>query len=145
MEDCIFCKIIKGEISAEKFYEDDDVIAFLDINPNIQGHALIVPKKHFPNLLKTPDSELAKMISKAKYLGAKIIKALEAQGFNLGVNTGEAAGQVIQHVHFHIIPRYPGDGLVHWQAKKTSPKELKKIAEKIKSTIAKERKSKRAK
>lgn len=137
MRDCIFCKIINGKIPAEKLYEDKDTFIFLDINPNTPGHSLIISKKHFRDFLDTPDDVLCKMTVITKKFTPKIIKSLGAEGFNIGVNTGKVAGQVVEHVHFHIIPRFSGDGLVHWRAQKTSPEKLKKIAEKIRKETVK--------
>ena len=103
---CVFCEIIKGNIPSAKVYEDDEVLAILDISQTTRGHTLVLPRKHYANLLEIPDEELSAMIVKVKAIAAKEVKALSAKGFNLLVNTGEAAGQSVQHLHFHIIPRY---------------------------------------
>lgn len=136
MQNCIFCKIVKGEIPATKIYENDKIVAFLDIAPVNPGHALVVSKKHFENLLSTPNEILAEMILKSKIIAKAIVDGLGIKGFNLAINNGKVAGQVVFHVHFHIIPRYEGDGRALWLGKKTNLKELEKIAKKIRKAIA---------
>lgn len=132
MKDCIFCKIIRGEIPATKVYENDEIIAFLDIMPVNPGHTLVISKEHYENLLSTPEDILCEMISKAKLIAKAVVSGMGAGGFNLGVNNGKVAGQIVPHIHFHIMPRYPEDGRVLWLGKKSDPKELEKIAQKIK-------------
>lgn len=109
--DCIFCKIIRGESPAFKLYEDDFCICILDVNPLSHGHSLIIPKSHFPSLDATPPSVVAAMCSKVPFLGIAIKKATGCDSFNMLVNNGRAAGQVIFHTHIHIIPRKPYDSL----------------------------------
>jgi histidine triad (HIT) family protein len=135
MSDCIFCKIIKGEILAAKIYENDKIIAFLDIAPVNPGHTLVVSKEHYENLLSTPEEILCEMISKVKSVAKAVISGMDAEGFNLGVNNGKVAGQIIPHLHFHIMPRYTGDGRKLWLGEKSNPKELEKIAQKIKNSL----------
>lgn len=134
--DCLFCKIIERKIPSNIVYEDDSVIAFLDIYPNNPGHTLVVPKKHFEDLLETPDEVIAKTLKVIKFLGGKIMKAVNADGFNIGVNTKPAAGQVIFHTHFHIIPRFNDDGLKHWAQKQISEVEMQRIKDAIKAKLA---------
>lgn len=128
---CIFCKIIAGEIPCDKIYEDTQVIAFLDIHPNNPGHALIVPKEHFENLLETPAHVAEALMVAVQLLAPRITAAVKATGFNVGINTGASSGQMVMHTHVHIIPRFEGDGLVHWPTKEMSGDELKVISEKI--------------
>jgi len=104
--ECIFCKIVRGEVSAFKVYENESVLAFLDINPRSYGHTLVIPKKHYETLDLLPDEETAMLFAAVKNIAAMLLKKLGACGFNLVVNNGKAAGQVIPHVHVHIIPRY---------------------------------------
>ncbi len=110
-KDCIFCKIIRGEILSEKVYEDDNFIGILDIHPKAEGHTLIIPKKHFGNLLDMPSTLSCELMDAVKSVALNLIKNKKAEGFNLIVNNGETAGQVVHHAHLHIIPRKAGDGL----------------------------------
>ena len=111
MEECIFCKIIKGEIPAKLIYEDKKVIAFLDRNQVNKGHSLVVSKKHHKNFLVTPKNEFSDLMEVSKKVAKAQMKILGSEGFNLIVNTNKAAGQVVDHLHIHVIPRHEGDGL----------------------------------
>jgi histidine triad (HIT) family protein len=111
MENCVFCKIVKGEIPATKLYEDELTLSFLDINPASKGHSLVIPKKHYPTMLDIPEMELAELIKAVQKIGAAAMKATKADGFNIIQNNKEAAGQVVQHLHFHVVPRFKNDGL----------------------------------
>lgn len=135
MDDCIFCKIVAGDVPCLKVYEDDKVMAFLDITPVSLGHTLIVPKKHAENLLETPDGDLVAIICSVKSIGRAAKEATGADGFNLGVNTGKAAGQVVMHTHFHVMPRTEGDGLRHWPKIQPSPEEMGEVADRIRSLL----------
>jgi histidine triad (HIT) family protein len=136
MENCIFCKIVAGEIPANKIFEDDDFIAFLDIKPNNLGHSLLVPKIHCKNIFDMPDEILAKLGKHIQIIAQAVLKGTEAKGINIGMNNGETAGQLIGHAHIHIIPRFPQDGLIHWSAKDgITQEELSKAAEAIKAFI----------
>ncbi|MBI4017114.1 MAG: HIT family protein [Candidatus Aenigmarchaeota archaeon] len=114
MTDCIFCKIVKGEVQCEKVYEDEYVLAFLDISPVSTGHTLVVPKVHYEDLTRTPHEVACKCVDVIKKLAPAIISATGSEGFNIGLNNGKAAGQVVFHTHFHIIPRITNDELVRW-------------------------------
>ena len=103
---CIFCKIISKEIPSSIVYEDADVLAILDLAQTTLGHTLVMPKKHYANILEIPDDELAHLMSIVKMLAKRISDKLGAKGFNLLVNTNEVAGQTVMHLHVHIIPRY---------------------------------------
>ena len=103
---CIFCKIINKEIPSSIIYEDADVLAILDLAQTTLGHTLVMPKKHYANILEIPDDELAHLMSIVKMLAKRISDKLGAKGFNLLVNTNEVAGQTVMHLHVHIIPRY---------------------------------------
>ncbi|NQU99681.1 MAG: HIT family protein [Parcubacteria group bacterium] len=135
MIDCLFCKITKGEIPSTKIYEDEKFLAFLDINPVNVGHTLIIPKEHYEDAASTPDEVLSELIVRGKKIGKALIEGLGAEGFNLTTNNGKAAGQVIPHVHFHIIPRKSDDGLVHWRPKKYKDGEEEEVAGKIKGVL----------
>ena len=111
MEKDIFCKIIDGEIPCHKLYEDDDVLAFLDISQVTKGHTLVVSKKHYDNFLSTPKAEMHKVMDVAQMIGQVAIKFLGAKGVNILTNCYETAGQSVMHFHVHVIPRYEdGDG-----------------------------------
>lgn len=103
---CIFCAIAAGEIPSFKVYEDDLVVAYLDINPFAEGHTLVIPKAHSEGLLDTDDATLAAVIARVKKVAAHLKAALPCDGFNILQNNGEAAGQTVKHIHFHIVPRY---------------------------------------
>lgn len=134
--DCLFCKIIQGEIPAAKIYEDDNVLAFLDINPVNPGHTLIVPKIHSDGLLDADDQVLGQMIVVTKKVAEAILQGLEYEAFNLEQNNGSIAGQVIPHLHWHIVPRTAEDGLKHWPGKEYAEGQAAEIADKIKSQLA---------
>jgi len=109
-EECVFCKIVKGEIPVEKIYESENFLCFPDANPKVEGHCLIVSKKHFVNIMDLPDtlgSELAEVIKKV----AEIKLRGGGEGFNLVMNNFPAAGQQVMHAHLHILPRKEKDGL----------------------------------
>lgn len=110
MENCVFCKIIKGEIPAAIVYEDDFFIGFLDINPRSEGHTLIIPKIHTETLLDLPEEFASKLGLVIKGIALELVRILDAKGFNVLSNNGESAGQVVRHLHFHIIPRYEEKG-----------------------------------
>lgn len=107
---CIFCKIAKGIIPAHKVYEDKNVFAFLDVNPHAKGHTVVIPKKHGFSALDFNDNDLKKMAVAIKKTMEIIKEKLHPDGFNVGWNDGSAAGQVVPHLHIHIMPRYNGDG-----------------------------------
>ena len=109
--DCIFCAIAAGEIPSFKVYEDDFALAYLDINPFAKGHTLVIPKVHSEGLLDASDETLSALVSRVKKVAAHIKDALGCDGFNILQNNGEAAGQTVKHIHFHIVPRWNGDPL----------------------------------
>src|SRR4030042_3616829 len=110
MQDCIFCKLVKGEIPSSKVYEDKDVLAFLDIGPVNKGHTLVIPKKHYETIWDVPDKVLGVMMIKSKEISKTIEKALKADGINIMISNRKSAGQLVPHAHIHLIPRYQGDG-----------------------------------
>ena len=103
---CVFCDIVDGKIPSKKVFENETLIAILDISQTTKGHTLIIPKKHFNNMLETDESILKEMISLSKTLGNKIVKNMNATGLNVLLNTNESAGQTVMHTHMHLIPRY---------------------------------------
>lgn len=132
MENCIFCKIIKKEIPADIIKENEQFIAIIDIQPINKGHLLAIPKKHSRNLSEIEEPELNNYLAFVKECAEQMKKALNCDGYNIGINNEKAAGQEVFHSHFHIIPRYNDDGLTSWPHKKYEEGEQKKYAEKIK-------------
>ncbi|WP_276871439.1 HIT family protein [Lactococcus taiwanensis] len=113
MEDCIFCKIIAGDIPSTKIYEDDDVVAFLDLTQTTKGHTLLVPKQHARNILAMRSEDAALLFSKVPLIANKLVHKLQAKGINILQNNEEIAGQTIFHTHVHLIPRYDdNDGFI---------------------------------
>ncbi len=111
MSDCIFCRIIAGEIPAARVYQDDAFLAFLDIRPINKGHVLIVPRAHVDRLTDLPDDVLARELPLAKRIASAVLAVTGATDFNLLNSNGTAAGQEVFHHHLHVIPRRPGDGM----------------------------------
>ena len=105
-KDCIFCKIVRGEIPSHKVYEDDDVLAFLDISQVTKGHTLVISKKHYDNFLSTPKEDMHKVMDVAQRIGQVQIMRLGAKGVNILTNVNKEAGQSVYHFHVHVIPRY---------------------------------------
>ena len=114
MENCIFCQIVAGEIPAKKIYEDEHYLAFLSVGPASPGHTIVIPKKHIATFAELESKAAADLMQVVQKLAIEIKAKLNADAFNLGLNNGEIAGQAIPHVHWHIIPRYKNDSLVHW-------------------------------
>lgn len=116
MDDCLFCKIIKGEIPCYKIYEDEHTIAFLDIsNDGIGGHTLVLPKNHTKNITTVSPDELSFVLSTIQKISRHYIENCGFDGVNVFNNCNECAGQSINHLHFHIIPRVNGDGVGPWK------------------------------
>lgn len=134
MSDCIFCQIISGAAPCHKLYEDDHVVAFLDIFPSVLGHTLVVPKKHSENVLGLDPHEAEAAIMAIQKIAPGIVKAVGAEGFNIGCNTGAAAGQVVHHTHFHILPRRSNDGKHMWGQMDPKP-DLPALADKIRTEL----------
>jgi histidine triad (HIT) family protein len=130
-KDCIFCKIVRGEIPCSKIHENKDFLAFLDIHPINKGHTLVIPKHHCKNLLDFPKSEETDLVEFTKKVAAAIVKGTGADGFNLGMNNGAAAGQVVMHAHLHVIPRFNDDGLHSWPHKEFAEGEMQEYQKKI--------------
>jgi histidine triad (HIT) family protein len=109
-EDCVFCHILDGEIPARVVYEDDNVLAFLDANPLSRGHTLVVPKAHHERIDDLPTADRNAVFETLGRLAPSVEAAVDADGVNVGMNDGKAAGQEVPHVHGHIVPRFEGDG-----------------------------------
>ena len=130
--DCIFCKIVRGEIPSKKIYEDKDTLAFLDINPANPGHTLVVPKKHSEDLTKSDEEDIAKVMRVVKNITANLKEKMDAIGVNVLQSNGKPAGQIIAHTHFHVIPRYPNDVVViSYQRVQLSDEQLEDIRKKL--------------
>ena len=108
---CVFCKIIDGSIPSKKVYEDDDILAILDISQATVGHTLVMPKKHYANILEIPADTYTKVMLKAKEIAEKLDKKLKPKGINILNNCGEVAGQTVMHYHVHVLPRYNDEEL----------------------------------
>lgn len=135
-DDCIFCKIAAGEIPSATVYEDDDFRAILDLGPAAKGHTLVIPKNHSDNLLSVDPDTAAKALNVVSKTANAIKEALGCDGINVVQNNGEAAGQTVMHLHFHIIPRYKNDSVnIGWQPMKPSNEELAATAELIKEKM----------
>ncbi len=134
--DCVFCKIIAGQIPCNKVYEDDGVLAFLDIQPVSDGHTLVIPKAHFETLHECPPDILAGASSCLGIIANAVVAATGAQAYNVLCNNGRAAGQLVKHVHFHVIPRISGDGVFgRWPAGEYAQGRAESIAASIRENI----------
>lgn len=131
----LFLKIISREIPANIIYENEKTLAFLDIHPNTKGHTLVIPKNYSKNLFDISEEDLIEVIKTAKFLAPKIVKAVGADGFNLYQNNEPAAGQVVMHTHFHIIPRFSDDELRSWPGKSATLEELTVLQKLIKDNL----------
>jgi len=135
MDDCIFCKIIKGEIPCAKIYEDDSVFVFVDIAPVNPGHVLVVPKKHSLDIMDMEDEDVKKVFLVAKKISKAVMEAMDADGINVGMNNRSAAGQLVMHSHVHVMPRLKDDGLKLFVGQKYEEGEIEKVKDKILSKL----------
>ena len=132
---CIFCKIVAGQVPCTKLYEDEDVLAFLDINPVTYGHTLVISKEHYSNFLSTPKTIMNKVMNVAQRIGQVQIEQLGAKGVNILINSYEAAGEVVPHFHVHVIPRYTAKDGFRLEFKELKDVNLPKVAEEIKDNL----------
>ena len=129
---CIFCKIVAGEIPCFKLTEDDETLAFMDINPVHDGHALIIPKAHYPTVFDTPPEAIAAAALTTRRIAQAVRAAVQPDGINLMQANGPGAGQSVGHFHFHVLPRRNGDGLlVNWTPKPGDHARIAEVAERI--------------
>lgn len=135
MADTIFTKIIRREIPANIVYEDDDTIAFLDVKPAVPGHTLVVPKKPVQNIFDADDETLAAVMRAVRKIAPAVRDAVGAHGVHVNSNHGEAAGQIVFHLHFHIIPRHDRSEFAFWPQNDYPKGDAAAIAEKIRSHI----------
>lgn len=134
-DDCLFCKIVAGDIPAQKVFEDEYSIAFMDINPVNPGHVLVVPKEHSDDITKMPDEAVGRLFRFVQHVAKGVREAVGAPGFNIGVNTGPAAGQVVFHMHVHVMPRFENDGHRRWEKKEVPEDEIVRVAESIRAIL----------
>jgi histidine triad (HIT) family protein len=132
---CVFCAIAAGEIPSFKVYEDEFALAFLDINPFSRGHTLVIPKVHFEGLLDIDGETLSALVGRVREVAARLVPALGCDGFNILQNNGEAAGQTVRHIHFHIVPRY-GSEPVTFESRQGDMAELAALAERLRTAFA---------
>lgn len=134
-ENCIFCKILAGEIPSTAVYEDDDFKAILDVNPAARGHVIILPKNHAANIYELPDEDASKIMVVAKKIATAIEKAYHCDGVNILQNNGEVAGQTVFHLHVHVIPRFKGDTVnIGWK-QGDMPEDLDAICKEIQAQL----------
>ena len=132
VKDCVFCRMAKGRIAVTKVYEDQVVLAFLDIAPVTDGHTLVIPKQHFEKLHDCPGELLSEVTLRLSKIAKAVSEAVDSDGYNVLCNNGSAAGQVVGHLHFHIVPRRTGDGLFeHWPSYTYPAGTAEQIAAKI--------------
>lgn len=134
MDDCIFCKILKKEIPSFSILENENSLAFLDINPCAPGHTVVVPKKHKENIIELSEDEVSLLFLFVRDIVRLLKEKVRCQGFTIGVNHGSVAGQAVPHIHVHIIPRFEGDGggslhgvVKNWDGEETVEEIYKKL------------------
>ena len=132
MKDCLFCKIARGEIPCFKIYEDENVLAFLDVAKDAIGHTLVIPKKHFSTVLECDEKTIAQVFDVAQKISKHFVENCGFDGVQIINNCGESAGQTIMHFHVHIVPRKKGDGLLVWKLGAPYEMDLEKIASELK-------------
>jgi len=123
--DCIFCSIVDGDIPARTVHETDDVLAFLDANPLAPGHTLVIPKAHAQHVGDLDDDLASDLFAAVTELTPRVQAAVDAEGANVGINDGEAAGQEVPHVHVHVIPRFEGDGGAPPRGRRQAPRPVR--------------------
>lgn len=128
---CIFCKIVNKEIPSSCVYEDDKVMAFLDLSQVTLGHTLVVPKQHFESFLDCDEETLAHLMKVSKMLANTLVNKLDAKGMNILSNAGEIAGQTVHHFHVHLIPRYSEEDACKIEFNESEPQDLNKVLDKI--------------
>ena len=135
--ECIFCNITEKKSEAEIIFEDDNLIAFLDIQPINYGHTLVVSKKHYDNFLTVPPEDLIHLVNATQFLAGAVKRSVNADGFNVISNNGDSAGQTVYHFHFHIIPRFNEDFNFKPRFKNYGTDGMKEYADKIRSVVSK--------
>lgn len=136
MDDCIFCKIVRKEIPADIVYEGPHTLAFLDVKPNAKGHTLVIPKKHAANIFDVDQETLAQTMETVRIIAPAVRDGVEAKGVHINSNHGREAGQIVDHIHFHIIPRHARSEFEFWGHRDIDPKEAKEVSEAIRNKLA---------
>jgi histidine triad (HIT) family protein len=137
MDNCVFCKIINNEIPAAKVYEDDLVVAFLDLGPINYGHTLVIPKEHHESSATIPEYVAGRMFRVGSRVGVALKRKLDYDAFNLHLADGTAAGQVVMHAHLHVVPRGVEDGFRwNWRQQKYPENKMQEIAAEIAPRVA---------
>jgi histidine triad (HIT) family protein len=136
VNDCVFCKMVAGQIPVTKIYEDEVVLSFLDIGPISDGHTLVIPKQHFERLHDCPGELLGRVCSSLSRIAGAVSAAMNSDGYNVLCNNGRAAGQLVEHLHFHIIPRSTGDGVFdRWPSYQYQEGKIEAIADEIRENL----------
>ncbi len=138
MTDCIFCRILRGEIPAQMVYDGPRAFAILDINPVSWGHTLVIPRDHFETWNELPADLAAELAKAAQVVARGVVKAAGAEGFNLLMNNHRCSGQAIAHAHFHVIPRKTGDEIKYqWKTKPYDPGVIEKVGSEVRAALMK--------
>jgi histidine triad (HIT) family protein len=135
--DCIFCKIVAGEIPAVTVLDEDKVLAFMDINPASRGHMLVIPKHHAENIFEISETDLSAVMSAVRRCAGALKEVVRAEGITVLQLNGRASDQLVPHLHVHLVPRWENDGVSvsQWKMGKGDPQELEKLAGEIKQHI----------
>ena len=134
--DCIFCKIVAGEVPSTKLFEDDVTLAFMDVNPAANGHCLIIPKAHYPTVYDIPADAIGRTAATASKIARAVNEALVPDGINLVQANGPGAAQSVLHFHFHVIPRIGGDRLImNWDQMEGNPNRIAQVAAQIREKL----------
>jgi len=134
--ECIFCKIVHGQIPAVAVYEDRLILAFLDVGPVREGHTLVIPKAHYTTVDQCPQGLLASVVERIGRIAKAVVVATGSEGYNVLCNNGPAAGQLVPHLHFHIVPRSEGDGVFgHWPSARYPEGKMEAVASAIRENL----------
>jgi len=133
---CIFCRIVSGELPSFKVYEDGQTLAFLDIHPKNQGQTLVIPKEHTENIYELSDETMARLSLVVKKIAVAVKNGMSSDGINIIMNNEESAGQIIFHTHFHVVPRFNQDNFENGPHIEYKSEEAKEVAEKIRQEIS---------
>lgn len=136
MSGCIFCDIVQGKIPCAQVYSTPEILAFLDVAPVLPGHVLVIPRVHYPTVWDLPAELGSNLLEAVQKVSAALRDAMQAQGLNVMMNNHRAAGQMVDHAHLHLIPRYANDGLQPWpQTSYSSPEKMQAVADSIKARL----------